>query len=142
MQKIYVVLKYWQYKFLLEQSSCTWRTVPEKIKTVYILQYGFFVFLFWYSHITISLLDLFISRPLPLFPSHNDVARFWDTQSFMQWYWYVYRTTLPGMEPKICGTEQTWICETCSILCCKTGCFAELYPYQNIFVYLFLSRIV
>lgn len=38
--------------------------------------------------------------------------------------------------------RQIWICETCCILCCKTVIFAELYPYQNIFVYLILSSVV
>ena len=38
--------------------------------------------------------------------------------------------------------KKTLICETCWILCCKAGFFEEFYPYHDIFLYLFWSKIV
>ena len=84
-----------------------------------------------------------ISRPLSLSPSSADTAKFLSTSSFMQGYWYVHSTMLLGGGPKMFGTEENvnlW--NLLWILCCQTVFFTELFSYQNIFVYLILSRIV
>ena len=112
---------------------------PRQNKSSQSRQCQTFVFLLWGSHLTILLFNPFISRSLPLPPSN--VAKFWDTHSFMQRYWYVYSAALLGGGRKYVVQKQTWICENCWIICCEMGFFTELCPYQNIFVYLLLSRI-
>ena len=116
--------------------SCTGCTILNKIKVVNIQQSQIFVFLLWYSHLAIYAWSIYLPTSL-LLPNNVDVARFWDTQSSMQWYWFVHKHSIAWS-----GAKNIWYrgkhCETCGILCCKAGFFPEFYPYQNIFVWLFI----
>lgn len=66
MQKMYVVLKYWWTQCLLEQSCIIWLVILDEIKIVNIQLSRIFEFLLWYPNFTIPLLDLLITRTLPL----------------------------------------------------------------------------
>ena len=121
--------------------SCTGCTILDKIKIVNIQQSQIFVFLLWYSHLTIYAWSIYQPTSL-LLPNNVDVARFWDTQSSMQWYWYVHSTALLGVEPKIYGTEEN-IVKPVEFFAVKQDFFQNFIDTRiYLSSYLFWSKIV